>query len=65
MNKIHWYLGMMFGVKYRKWYYKTHNNKWLWGIYSFINGGEIKGMRKAKRNFKDYLKYLNLREVDE
>ena len=55
----------MFGVKYRKWYYKTHNNKWLWGIYSFINGGEIKGIRKAKRSFKDYLKHLNLRKVDE
>ena len=39
MDKIHWYLGMIFSVKYRKWYYKTHNKRWLWGIYSLMNNG--------------------------
>ena len=58
MDKIHWYLGMIFSVKYRKWYYKTHNKRWLWGIYSLMNNGEFKGMKRAKKNFNDYLKLL-------
>ena len=44
MDKINWFLGIYLGVWYRKLYYKLHkSNKWLWGIYGFLNDGKLKG----------------------
>jgi len=40
-NKIHYVLGKLFGIKYRNWYYKNHNDLYLWGIINFVKDNPL------------------------
>ena len=36
LDRIHYWLGRIFGSRYRVWYYLGHDSRYLWGLYGFL-----------------------------
>ncbi len=61
-TEIHYYLGLILGAKYRKWYCRKYNNRWLWGMNKAIKESsktEIKNSNISLSDLNDMLEVLN------